>query len=399
MKITRLFPALGIANYRNFWLMQWVALIGFWIQLTSQQWLVYEMTDSALLLGILAAMEFAPSLLFSLVVGFGIDRHSKRKILIATQLLYIVQAVSFAILLWTGNAAYGWILFFAFFIGTIDAVDMPARMAFMPLLVGKNLLHGAVALNSANFNITRMAGPLLAAFLLSYVDYGTVFFLNALSLIPICVTYMRMKVDEPPADVRARNAWKEIKEGLSEAKGNPVILSNLLSMAVVSSLIMNFGTYGPLFADRVLDRGLSGFGSILFAIGAGSLVSGLLSAAGKTRTGSRFLFLSACACGLLLIAVSHVPLYIPALFLFAALGFAVILFLINCNTAIQLASPPGYLGRIMSLYAFVFLGSSPFGSLLTSSCIEFLGTETGLLAVGLLEIVLLLLIRKKFSGV
>lgn len=396
MRIFQLFPALAIRNYRNFWLTQWIALIGFWIQLTSQQWLVYEMTDSALLLGILSAMEFAPSLLFSLVVGFWIDRHSKRKILIATQLLYIAQASLLALLLWTGNASYGWILFFAFFIGTIDAVDMPTRLAFMPLLVGKQHLHSAVALNSANFNITRMFGPLLAAFLLVYIDYSMVFFLNALSLIPICLTYARMRVEEPPAEPGQRNALQEIKEGILCAKGNPTIFSNLLAMAIVSSLILNFGTYGPLFADRVLGQGLTGFGAILFAIGAGSLVSGLLSAAGRKHTENRFLFFSAMACGLLLAVISQTAFYIPALLLFGILGFFVILFMINCNTAIQLASPPGYLGRIMSLYTFVFLGSAPFGSLLVSSAIEYLGTSSGLLLVGILEMLSILWIGRRY---
>lgn len=387
MYFTQLFPALSVSNYRNYWIMQWIALMGFWIQLTAQQWLVYEMTGSAIQLGFLSTMQFTPSLLFSLFVGFWIDRHSKRKILAGTQLAYLLQALGLALLLWSGHANYGWLLFFAFVIGTIDAIDMPARLAFIPFLVGKEHLHSAVALNSANFNITRMFGPLLAAFLLAHTDYGMVFFLNALSLIPICWMYRHMKVNEPAAPASRLSALREIREGLLEARRNPTILSNLLAMAVVSGLILNFGTYGPLFADRVLHSGLTGFGSILFAIGTGSLAGGLFSAAGHKKTSSGALFAFSMACGLFLILVSRTDLYIPALLLFGAIGCAVILFMINCNTAIQLICPPAYLGRIMSLYTFVFLGSAPFGSLFVSTVIQLCGTADGLLIVGLLEMI------------
>lgn len=396
MFLYRLFPALSVPNYRLYWITQWIALIGFWIQLTAQQWLVYEMTGSAILLGLLSTMQFTPSLLFSLPLGFWIDRHSKRRILTGTQAAYMTQAALLALLLWSGHASYGWILFFAFFVGTIDALDMPSRLAFIPSLVGKQYLHSAVALNSANFNSTRMFGPLLAAFLLTYIDYGAVFFLNALSLIPILWAYHRMKVEEPAPVRTEKSPWEEIKEGILYAKKTPAILANLLTMAVVSGIVLNFGTYGPLFADRVLERGLSGFGTILFSIGAGSLAGGLFSAAGKKMTGRTSLLSFAAACGILLIAVSRTSLYIPALILFALLGFAVILFLVNCNTSIQLICPPEFLGRTMSLYTFMFLGSAPFGSLFVSSLMQILGTAGGLFAIGILEIVLVALIGWHF---
>ncbi len=396
MFLYRLFPALSVPNYRLYWITQWIALIGFWIQLTAQQWLVYEMTGSAILLGLLSTMQFTPSLLFSLPLGFWIDRHSKRRILTGTQAAYMTQAALLALLLWSGHASYGWILFFAFFVGTIDAVDMPSRLAFIPSLVGKQYLHSAVALNSANFNSTRMFGPLLAAFLLTYIDYGAVFFLNALSLIPILWAYHRMKVEEPAPVRTEKSPWEEIKEGILYAKKTPAILANLLTMAVVSGIVLNFGTYGPLFADRVLERGLSGFGTILFSIGAGSLAGGLFSAAGKKMTGRTSLLSFAAACGILLIAVSRTSLYIPALILFALLGFAVILFLVNCNTSIQLICPPEFLGRTMSLYTFMFLGSAPFGSLFVSSLMQILGTAGGLFAIGILEIILVALIGWHF---
>lgn len=397
MHLLSVFPALQVKNYRIFWTTQWIALIGFWLQLTAQQWLVYTMTDSALLLGLLSACQFAPSLLFTLFTGLWIDKHNKRKILMGTQLFYLLQASLLGLLLWTGHETYLWILFFAFFVGTIDSFDMPARMAFMPELVGKKALHSAISLNSANFNITRMVGPLLAAFLLKYLSYSTIFFLNALSLVPIIIAYSRMDVNSVIEKTEKRHPLLEIREGLKQAKNNPVIYKNLIAAAIVSGLILNLGTYGPLFADRVLHEGIDGFGSILFAAGAGSMVSGLLAGASTRHLSNTMIFRASVLCGVLLMAVSHVHYFIPALLLFALLGFFIIAFIVNCNTVIQMASPKEFLGRIMGLYTFVFLGSAPFGSLLVSFIIERVGTSLGLLLVGALAIGLLVIFARPES--
>lgn len=136
----------------------------------------------------------------------------------------------------------------------------------MPYLVGTQYLKSAVSLNSTNFNITRMLGPILAAFLLSYLSYSTIFFLNALCLIPIIIVYLRIKVDEPQNHTISNDIMGEIKAGLRYTLHHKVILSNLLAVAVVSGLILNFGTYGPPFADRVLHAGLNGFSKILFLL-------------------------------------------------------------------------------------------------------------------------------------
>lgn len=395
MKLFSLFPALQNKNYRIFWSTQWVALIGFWLQLTAQQWLVYEMTDSAFLLGILSACQFAPSLFFTLFTGLWVDTHNKRKILMGTQACYMLQATLLGLLLWSGQATYVWILFFAFFVGTIDAFDMPARMAFMPELVGQKALHSAISLNSANFNITRMIGPLLAAFLLGYLSYDHIFFLNALFLLPILWAYHKMPVNSPVQAIKKSRPWEEIRLGLQAARQNPIIFKNLLAAGIVSGLILNMGTYGPLFADRVLHAGVEGFGSILFAAGLGSMISGILSATAKNHLSQQHIFIAGILCGLFLMLVSYMSYFWLAMILFAIMGFFVILFIINCNTVIQMASPKEYLGRIMGLYTFVFLGVAPFGSLLVSSIIELLGTSQGLLVTGALEIGLLLLVMRK----
>ncbi len=392
MQLGKIFPALAVKNYRRFWITQWVALIGFWLQLTAQQWLVYTLTDSALLLGVLSAFQFAPSLLFTIGAGFVIDRHNKRKILMMTQLCYMVQTSLLGLMLYLDWATYEWILFFAFFMGAIDAFDMPARLAFMPELVGQKALHSAISLNTANFNATRMIGPPLAAFLLGYISYANIFFLNAISLIPVFLTYYFMtdvNSDLTHIVEKENHPLQDIKEGIKESIKNPAIFKNLLAAGIVSSLVLNLGTYGPLFADRVLHAGLNGFSAVLFASGLGSMVSGIICAANQKAASQKTIFLMAILCGVLLMAVSHMSLYYPALLLFALLGFVVILFMVNCNTAIQMATPPALLGRVMSLYTLVFLGCAPFGALFVSFLMECLGTSMGLLVTGLLDILLI----------
>lgn len=391
--LLHIFPALTVKNYQIFFLSQWVALMGLWMQLTAQQWLVYEITNSPLLLGLLSTMQYLPSLLFTLWTGFWIDRHKKRTILIGTQCMYMLQAFLLGFILWSGYTDYYWILLFAFFLGTIDCIDLPARMAFMPYLVGTQYLKSAVSLNSTNFNITRMLGPILAAFLLSFFNYSTIFFLDALCLIPIIIAYMHMKVDEPESNIISGNAMKEIKAGIAYTLHHKVILSNLLAVAVVSGLILNFGTYGPPFADRVLHAGLDGFSKILFAVGTGSMIGGLLSASGKKQPKQSLPFYSALLCGLCLVIVSHTSSLYPALLLYGGIGFTAIISIVNFNTIIQFSTKRGYLGRIMSLYALVFLGATPFGSIIVSSMIEYSGTSNGLLVIGILDIIFILLIR------
>lgn len=344
-----------------------------------------------MLLGILSACQFAPSFLFTLGAGIWIDRHNKRKILMGTQFMYIIQAFLLGMLLWTGHETYYWLLFFAFFCGTIDAFDMPARLAFMPELVGQKALHSAISLNSANFNITRMFGPLLAAFLLSYLSYSSLFFLNALSLVPILYAYRHIHVNSPPYKGEKKHPFKELISGINLAKGNPIILSNLIAVGIVSGLILNVGTYGPLFADRVLHAGLNGFSSILFAIGTGSMISGIISAAAKKSLSQKMIFILAGMCGCIMMAVSYIHYFYLSLFIFAIQGACVILFLVNCNTVIQAASPKEYTGRIMGLYTFLFLGSAPFGSLFVSFILEILGTSLGLFVVGSLNTFLIAL--------
>lgn len=389
MKISTLFPALKFKNYRISWITEWISLIGFWLQLTALQWYVYELTDSAFLLGLFSAMEYVPSLLFTLPAGVWVDHHNKRKILIGTQIMYIILAAVFGAVVSNGKADYITILLFALLFGSVDAVDAPARLSFLPELVDTRALHSAISLNSANFNITRMIGPVLAAVLLSHFSYGGVFYLYALSLIPVTIAYFFIDVNSVVPKQIETHPWKELKSGLLLAKNNKIILGNMMVFAIVCALVVNFGTYGPLFADRVLHTGLNGFGTILFAIGLGSLIAGLISGAARQNVSQSLIYVFAVISSALLMVISLVDQEAPALVLFGFLGFMLILFAINCTTAVQSAVPQSYQGRIMGVYNFVTMGAAPFGNLLVSGIIECIGVSNGLMCIGFLSCILI----------
>ena len=192
--------------------------------------------------------------------------------------------------------------------------------------VGPEALHSAMGLNSTNFNLTRMIGPVLAAFLLNHLSYSALFFMNAASLIPILFVYRNMNVNSVPAPAINRNPFHEMKSGFKMAARIPAIITNIVCVGIISSFLLNFSTYGPLFSDRVLHRGLGGFGSLLFFIGLGSMIGGLLAASSSRKVSQKSIFNFAILSGILLMMVSYITIYALAMALFTFLGFMVILF-------------------------------------------------------------------------
>ena len=183
--LKRTFPALKYRNFRYFWFGQCISLIGTWMQITAQQWLVYTMTKSALLLGLLGVVQFGPIMCLSLFAGVFVDRYNKKLILIFTQISSMIQALALAILVWSGHIVYWEVLVLAALLGLANTLDMPARQSFMPDLVEKKDLRSAIGLNMAVFNSARIIGPGLSALLMARFSAGLLFFLNGISFIPV----------------------------------------------------------------------------------------------------------------------------------------------------------------------------------------------------------------------
>lgn len=186
-KLKQTFPALTERNYRYFWLGQCISVIGTWMQVTAQQWLVYSLTKSALLLGLLGAAQFGPVMCLSLVAGVFIDRYPKKRLIIITQVGLMLQAFILALLVWSGQVTYWRVLLLATLLGFINTLDQPTRQSFMPELVERKYLRSAIGLNSAIFNVARMTGPALAAVLMAKYGPGLLFFINGISFIPVII--------------------------------------------------------------------------------------------------------------------------------------------------------------------------------------------------------------------
>lgn len=386
------FPAFSQPYFRYFWLSQWFALIGLWMQLTAQQWLVYTMTGSAFLLGLLGVAQFGPIMLFSLFAGVIVDRIPKRNLLRCTQTAYMLQAFTLAILVFTHTVNYYNVLALAFLYGCIQTLDTPARQSFIPDLVPQEYLRSAISMNSANFNVARMIGPALGALLMAKYGAGWLFLLNGISMLPVIYVYWRLPIAGYPSPSLSKgNFLADIAEGLSYAKKNFPVCTTLIALAIISTFIMNYNVFSPVYADRVLHRGVTGFGMITAAIGVGAFAAALWSASrSQGRPSPQIIFGSGIAALLILIGLAFMENYYLALLAFVFFGLSNLLFIISINTTIQMNTDVAHRGRILSIYSLVFLGATPLGNLISGSLIQNFGIFYGLLLCALLALVFFL---------
>ena len=388
------YPALTQRDFRYFWFGQCISLLGTWMQATAQQWLVYSLTKSALLLGLLGVAQYGPIMCLSLPAGVFIDRYPKKRLLLFTQVSPMLQAFFMALLIWTEQATYENILMLAFLLGLANTLEQPTRQAMMPELVGRDYIRSAVGLNSAIVNVARMVVPALAAALMVEYGAGLLFFLNGISFIP--VLWGLALIQTRPAIVQDHTAkvLQEIRAGLMYAKTNRVLMQGLLSMLIVSVFVMNFSMMAPLYAAEILGEGLDVYGLLLSALGAGSLAAAILAASRAQGSPSlNVLRGSGLAAAALLVAGTFLHHVAAAVVLFSLLGFCCILFITTTLSLVQLHTEDAFRGRVMSIYSFVFLGITPVGNLLTGVLMEWAGAAGGLVACGAAAIIGLLLIE------
>lgn len=359
------FRALGIRNYRLYWIGQLVSLTGTWMQTTAQGWLVLQLTQSPLAIGLVTACQFLPSLLLSLFGGAIADRVPKYRLILATQSVALVQALIFTLLVASGAVQLWHVYLLALALGLVNALDTPARQSFVVELVGKPALSNAVALNSLLFNSARVLGPGLGGVLIARLGVAPAFGLNAASFVAVIGCLLLMRPGEfhagPPAR-RGEPLLEGIREGLVYTWRTPPVRLIMIVMAFVGTFGYNFNVVLPLLSGFVLHTDAVGFGALSAALGLGSLV-GALAVAYAGQASQRRLLLGAAAFSVLLGLSALVPVLAVTLVLLAALGFAGIMFTTSANTLLQLTVPDGLRGRVTSLYWTLFAGSTPVGAL------------------------------------
>jgi MFS family permease len=385
--LLRAFIALRHRNFRLFWFGQLISLIGTLMQTTAQAWLVLELTHSALLLGVVGALQFLPVMIFSLFGGVLADRLPKRRVLLFTQSSAMIQAFILWALVATGYVQLWHILVLATLLGLTNALDMPTRQAFVVEMVGREDLPNAVALNSSLFNMARIVGPGIGGLLIAWLGVAPLFLLNGISFIAVIIGLAMINLKSLHAvnlqDLKKgaprQSTLQSLREGLAYVRRTPVVFLVIAVLGVVSLFGINFNVILPIFATDVLNVGAVGFGFISAAFGLGSLLSALWLAWGNNKPSMRQLLLGAIAFGVLesLFALSH--WYILSLVLIAGVGFSQIALSATSNTTLQTVTPDYLRGRVMSVYMLVFAGSTPIGNLVIGELAHLWGAPIGLL--------------------
>lgn len=360
-------------DFRLYYVGQLVSLNGTWMQTVAQSWLVYRLTDSSFMLGLVAFLAMLPVLLFGLLGGLLADRLPRRRLFLVAQALAMAQALVLATLALGGWIQVWHVMVLALLLGLVHAFEMPARHTFIAELVPREDLPNAIALNSSAFNIARFVGPALAGWVVAGFGEGTAFAVNAVTFLAVMGAIQRMDNPPPLPDGREGGPGR-LAEGLRFAWGAPVIRSALGMVGLTSLLGSSYAILMPVFAREIFAGGPGTLGLLLGSAGAGAMLAALRLAQRASGSGlDRLIGRSGVVAGvfmLLFAGVDHVGL---ALVLLPVIGFCFTSLVASANTLIQLEVPNRLRGRVMSLFSVTFIGLTPLGNLVAGTLGHWLG--------------------------
>jgi MFS family permease len=386
--------ALDERDYRVYFAGTLVAQVGTWMQTVSQSWLVLQLTDSPLLLGLIATLQFGPILLLSAFTGVLADRLTQRNLLVTTQAVQGCLALALGLLVWSGRAAYWHVATIAVGWGVVNAVDFPARQSFVMELVGRERVASAVGLNSASFNGARIVGPAVAGVLIGRVGLSSGFLLNVLAFAVAIVTLLGVPARPPRLRATATTFVHDLAEGFGYAARTRVVRFVLALQVIVSFCVFNFSVYVPLLARHVLGEGSEGFGFLMTALGVGAVLAGLsLGTLGSRElppAGIAAALACTCAC---LLGLGLARTFWVAAVLLGITGFAGTLVTGACNTFLQLTVSDALRGRLMSLYTLVSSGMFPLGALFVGFVSQTSSVSTAFAVNGTLGLLALACLR------
>ncbi len=378
--------ALRHRNYRLFFSGQSISLIGSWMTRLATSWLVYRLTRSALLLGLVGFAGQIPSFLLAPFAGVLIDRWNRHRLLIVTQILAMLQSAALAVLALTGVINIWHVLGLSLFQGLINAFDMPARQAFVVEMVENRAdLSNAIALNSSMVNAARLLGPSIGGILIAAVGEGWCFFWDAVSYLAVIASLVLMRLaPRPQRTNKASKVLPELREGLAYVAGSPPIRSILFLLALVSLVGMPYTVLMPVFASNILHGGPHTLGFLMGATGIGALLGAVFLARRRSVLGLGKVIPFTAAlfgAGLIGFSLSRVLWLSLPLLLVTGIGFMVTMS--ASNTLLQTLVTDDKRGRVMSLYTMAIMGMTPFGSLLAGVLANHIGAPLTLLLGGL----------------
>lgn len=356
----RTFSSLSNGNYRKYFFGQTTSLIGTWMQMTAQSWLVFTLTHSATDIGLVVALQTLPVLLLGPYGGVVADRVDKRKLMIVLQTAMGVQAAILAVLSLTHVVTYLDVCILAIVLGLNNAFENPSRQSFMMEMVGPKDLRNAVSLNSTMNNVARAVGPAVAGVLIASFGEGWCFALNAVSFIAVVFSLMIMDLSTLSPSVPTERAKGQLREGFRYVAARPKLLYPLIMMALVGMLAYEFQVTLPVVAGRVFHGNSEDYGLLMASMGIGAVIGGLWTAS-KGKTGTRAIIRAALLFGAFITVAALSPIIGVEFIALALVGFASVSFLSMTNSTLQLETDPQMRGRVMALWAVAFMGTTPIG--------------------------------------
>ena len=355
------FHSLRVRNYRVYFIAQLISVSGTWMQSIAQAWLVLHLTGSGVDLGIVTGLQFLPVLLFGPFGGLVADRLDKRKLLFATQTAGGLLALTLGILTVTHVVQLWQVYVLAGLLGVVNLFDNPARQTFVMEMVGREDLPNAVSLNSVVMNASRVVGPAIGGLVIVLFGLGICFFVNAVSYVAVLIGLAMMRVADlhrtPPVE-RARG---QVRDGLRYVWRTPPLRNTLIAMAVIGIFAYNFSVTLALLAKVTFHGGAGTYALLTSCMGVGAIIGGLF-AAHRAKPTPRLLHTLALVFGVLLCGVAFAPSLVVVSVVIVFMGAASIGFIATANATLQLQAEPAMRGRVMSLYAMAFLGSTPIGA-------------------------------------
>jgi MFS family permease len=378
--LAHMLRALRHRNFRLFTAGQSLSLVGTWMQQVAVGWLVYRLTGSAFLLGLVSFVSLGPGLVIAPLAGELADRFSKRHIVLATQCVMMLQALALGTLVLTDAVTIGWILVLMGVLGVAIGFDIPARQAFLIDMVGDRAdLPNAIALNSSIFNAARLVGPAIAGFAIAAVGEGWVILLNGVSYLFVIASLIAMRIAGPSRARPQGAVLRRMVEGFRYTFDFPPIRAILGLVAFVSLVGVPFSVLLPVYATDVLGGGPRTLGLLMSGVGFGAVAGALFLASRRTVRGlGRVIVAAATLFGTALLLLAFARSAILALPLLTLAGFGMMTQMASCNTVLQTLVEDEMRGRVMSFYTMAFMGTAPIGSLVIGAVAARLGAPAAI---------------------
>ena len=380
----QLFDALGYRRYRLYWSGILVSAIGSWIQSTAQGWLVYDLTHSALMLGMVGFLGSLPVMCLTLFAGVLADRVDRRRLLLLTQSVLMISAFILGLLTSAGVVTVWHVMVLATLSGFAGAFDMPVRQSVVPTLVERPHIMNAIALMSSAFNSARIIGPAIAGMLVPIIGIGKCFLINSATYLAFITAIALIRIETFRKAEDQSSIWKDFQSGLRYVRGNKTVRTLVCMAAVPSVFAMPYATLMPVFATEVLHMGVRGLGMLMSAVGIGGLTGALTMAMlSRSERKGRILTAASFALPIVLILFATSQAFHMSVAYLIGVGFSNLLYLTSVNTLIQTTVPDELRGRAISAYMFAFVGLAPIGQLIMGAVANSIGAPLAVTCGGI----------------